>query len=151
MKLTGIIVACLAFIALLFIAYRQQRAMQAGLPPRIVCNTLAEAREQAGWAAYAILGTGSMAPYIPAAKPGQDPLSTIVALAKPSSAGFKAIRKGDLVVYRPNWFPGPVCHQAALKDEGGWIMSGLNNRESESFTRVGPEQFLAIIEKVYVW
>lgn len=129
----------------------QQRQMVAALPPRIVCTSQDDAWIKAGPTAIAVLGTGSMAPYLPHAKDGQDPLKTVVGYAKPSGAAFFTIRKGDLVVYWADWAKANVMHQAAQHDSGGWIMSGLHNRSSESFARVTPETFRAVIGEVYVW
>ena len=106
---------------------------------------------KAGVGCIGVLGTGSMAPFIPPAPEGSDPMFTIVAYAKPSNRPFEAIRKGDLVVYRPSWAKGLVIHQAAQKQGNKWIMSGLNNSQSESFEPVGADQFVCIIEKVYIW
>lgn len=125
--------------------------MVAGLPPRIVCASLEDAWLRAGSTAFPVLGTGSMAPFIPPSAAGKDPLTTVVAFAKPDSKPFGAISKGDLVVYRPAWAKGCVIHQAAQKDSGGWIMSGLNNPQSESFIRITEREFVAVISEVYVW
>ena len=92
-----------------------------------------------------------MAPYIPAAPKGKDPLTTVCAIVKPSSKPFAAISKGDLVVYQPTWAKRYVIHQAAKKDGDKWIMSGLHNRESEWFEPIGQDKFVCIIETVYVW
>ena len=141
--------AVLAIIA--FFAVRQQRAMIAGLPPRVVCASPVDAHLQAGIGAIEVLGTGSMAPYIPKAPAGSDPLTTVVALVKPSERPFKSILKGDLVVYRPKWAKGNVMHQAAQKQGEKWIMSGLHNAQSESFEPIGEDQFVCIVDKVFVW
>jgi hypothetical protein len=92
-----------------------------------------------------------MAPFIPPARAGENPLTTVVAYAKPITTAFADIKKGDLVTYRPNWTNNCVMHQAAQKDSGGWIMSGLHNRNSESFTRITEREFIAVIGAVYVW
>ena len=150
MRLVGIAVGLL-IAALLLLAFWQHRAMASGLPPRVACLSPVDARLQAGPTAYEVLGTGSMAPYIPAAPKGADPLKTVVALAKPLSVPFTAIRKGELVVYRPKWSNGLIIHQAAQKMGSGWIMSGLNNKQSESFEPITEKEFVAVIEAVYVW
>ena len=82
MRLVGIAVG-LFIAALLLLAFWQHRAMASGLPPRIVCSSPVEAYLKAGSGAIQVLGTGSMAPYIPAAPAGSDPLTTVVALVKP--------------------------------------------------------------------
>ena len=150
MRLVGLVVGLL-IAALLLLAFWQHRAMASGLPPRIVCLSPVDAHIQAGPTAYEVVGTGSMAPYIPAAPKGSDPLKTVVALAKPVSLPFKAIRKGDLVIYRPKWANGLIIHQAAQETASGWIMSGLGNKQSESFEPITEKEFVALIGAVYVW
>jgi hypothetical protein len=138
--------ACLSLLLLL--AYCQHRDMVAGLPPRIVCASEADARERAGLGAVGVRGTGSMVPFIPASP--ANPM-TIVAYAAPSGKRFSELRKGDLVVYYADWAKGNVIHQAAQKDGKGWIMSGLGNKQSESFARVTEKDFFFHVEAVYVW
>ena len=128
-----------------------QRVLVAALPPRIICANQAEARAKAGPMAFPVLGTGSMAPFIPPAAKGSDPMTTVVAYAKADSLPFEGIKKGNLVIYRPKWANGLVIHQAASQDSGGWIMSGLNNARSEDFERITEKEFVAIIGEVYVW
>ena len=150
MRLVGLVVGLL-LAALLLLAFWQHRAMASGLPPRVACLNQLDALAKAGPSSYPVLGTGSMAPYIPEASAGSDPVKAVVAYAKPLSVPFKAIRKGDLVVYRPKWSNGLIIHQAAQKTGSGWIMSGLNNKQSESFEPITEKEFVAVIGAVYVW
>ena len=80
MKLIGTAVVLLV-VALLLLAFWQHRAMASGLPPRVVCASPVEAYLKAGGGAIQVLGTGSMAPYIPAAPKGSDPLTTEIGRA----------------------------------------------------------------------
>lgn len=137
-----------ALAALLLLAYFQHRSMVAGLPPRIICASEAEAKEKAGLGALGVLGTGSMVPFIPASPANPQ---SIVAYAAPSGKRFNELRKGDLVVYYADWAKGNVIHQAAERDGKGWIMSGLGNARSESFARVTEKDFFFHVEAVYVW
>ena len=152
---TGLLILGLVCLlaAVLLLARRNQRTLTAGLPPRIVCATQEEARAQAGASAIAVLGTGSMAPYIPAALPGRDPLATVVAYLVPDTDRvFTDIKPGQLVIYAPAWSPRyTVTHLAATRDADGWIMSGLANRDYEAGTRVTAANFRAIVAAVYVW
>lgn len=145
-------IVCL-LAAVLLLARHNQRTLTDGLPPRIVCASQEEARAQAGPTAIPVLGTGSMAPYIPAAAPGRDPFATIVAYIVPdANLVFADIRAGRLVVYQPAWSPRySVTHGAAVQDAAGWIMSGLHNRDYEAATRVTAANFRAIVAAVYVW
>jgi hypothetical protein len=133
------------------LAVWQHRQMVRGLPLRVMCLNELDAKAQAGSGAFAVLGTGSMVPYIPAASKGADPLKTVCAYAVPNGFGYQQIKKGDLVIYRASWTPSLVIHQAAQRDSQGWVMSGLGNKESESFARVTEKDFVAIIGEVYVW
>ena len=125
--------------------------MISGLPPKVICANQTEARQRAGLDYMSILGTGSMAPYIPASGPGEDPLTTIVAYAKYGNLPYSSIQQGNLVVYHPAWAVGFIIHQAAQRDSGGWIMSGLNNPRSEAFYRVTEKDFHSIVDTLYTW
>jgi len=60
-------VLALGLVVVLGLALRSERVLTAGLPLRIVAKSQDEARTLAGLGAVAVLGTGSMAPYIAAA------------------------------------------------------------------------------------
>jgi len=146
------VVAVLAIVLLLWLAYRSQHTLESDLPERVVCASQTEALLKAGPKAYPVLGSGSMAPFIPAAPAGQDPFKTIVAYAVTSDSDYNSITPGKLVIYRTPASPvGLSIHGAALQDSNGWIMSGLHNERSESWARVTPSNFVAIVSKVYVW
>ena len=137
---------------ILLVSRHKQAVLKLGLPPRIVCADRLSALTLAGAGAIPVLGTGSMSPFIPSAPKGSDPMQTVVAFAViDPAATFDEITIGALCVYAPDWTKNRVMHQAASKDAGGWIMSGLNNSSSEAFTRITPQQFVGIVAKVYVW
>jgi len=153
---------------LLFItgfALRFQKQMEDGLPERVKCSSYDDAKDRATKDAgkdelgnqrgiYAVVGTGSMVPYLPAAPEGKDPMATRVAFAitLPGSK-IEDVKAGDLCIYTASWVIGDfyVIHQAAMKDVHGWIMSGLHNKLSESGTRVTADNFKGIVAKTYVW
>ena len=143
----------LGFVAVLVMAWRSQRVLIDGLPLRIECKTQAEALKLAGDGAIPVAGTGSMAPYIPAAAVGPDPLATVVAYAVPGAGShYSDIAPGALVVYAIEYVKGHnTMHQAALLDGGGWIMTGLHNKGYENKVRVTKENFVAVVARVYVW
>jgi len=155
----GIVVAACILVALVAFGWLHQRTMIAGLPPREVCENgqaaLIAAGEFAraqGGTVIAVLGTGSMAPYIPAAPAGSDPLATLAAYAVTTPATFADIRPGSLCLYRAEWSPSvSVIHQAAQRDGDGWVMSGLHNARSEASWRVTPANFIGITARVFVW
>lgn len=153
MNRIGLVLALvLGLVALLVVSKRKQAEIARGLPPRVVCASQGEAFALAGVSATPVLGTGSMAPWIPAALPGLDPRKTVVAYAViDSAATFDGITTGALVVYFATWAGGRVLHQAAARDSGGWIMSGLHNDRSETWERVTAANYVGTVARVYVW
>ena len=152
MKNAILILLGLLVLALLFyLAFHSHAVLESTLPPRIVCVSKANALAQAGPQAIPVLGTGSMDPFIPHAAIGGDP---VTAFAVASTVGYESIKVGTLCIYRASWTtpPGqPVMHQAAVKDASGWVMSGLNNLYSETSWRMTSSNFVAIVDRVYVW
>ncbi len=144
--------AVIGIAVLVLIARHKQTVLERGLPPRVVCASAADALTQAGPGAIPVLGTGSLAPYLPPSAPGLDPLKTVVAYAAidPTSR-FDDIRAGTLCIYSADWTKFHVMHQASTRDSLGWIGSGLNNAHSESFARITPKNFVGIVARVYVW
>ena len=68
------------------------------------------------------------------------------------AATFAGVTVGALVVYVPAWASGGhVMHQAAARDAGGWIMSGLHNERSETWERVTAANYIGTVARVYVW
>jgi len=153
MRWVGYILGLVALIvAIAIIARQRQHVLEAGLPLRISCANQSDALVRAGSAAILVLGTGSMAPYIPASAAGLDPLKTVTAYAVLGTKPFSDIKVGDLVVYRAAWAGGQyVIHQAASLDSTGWIMSGLHNARSESWARVTAAEFAGVVARVYTW
>lgn len=157
-EILGFIPAALFVALLLGLALYWQRQLAAGVPPRELCADQAAARIRAdafagehGGTVIPVLGTGSMAPFIPAAAPGSDPLRTVVAFVVVGGR-FEEISTGRLVVYRAEFSPKfSVMHQAAAEDAGGWIMTGLHNRSYENRTRVTPANFIGIAARVFTW
>ena len=146
------LVLALALAALLIVSRRHQATLARGLPPRIVCADQADALAQAGEDAIPIRGTGSMAPYIPAAAPGRVPLDTIVAyVVLDPAASYDTLTVGALAIYAPDWSKHRVMHQAALRDGLGWIMSGLHNERGEAGWRVTPANYVGTVARTYVW
>lgn len=150
-------VLILAFLD--YMAKRSEDDLKDNLPPKEVLPDFSTAYVKAttyvsahGGRIIEVLGTGSMAPYIPASKPGQDPLKTVVAYAViDPQATFDDVKQGDLDIY---FVPGEkttICHVAAQQDSGGWIMSGLHNKLSESWRRMTKETFVAKVAKVFTW
>lgn len=151
-----ILAGCLSVVAFIgFWAWHNQHSLEAGLPPRIVCKDMLEAFQQAvgtNLKVIRVAGTGSMAPWIPAAKPREDPMKTIVAfIVVNPKADFDSIVTGNPCVYTVTWNPNAIVHCAASKDAKGWIMSGLHNARSESDERMTKANFLGRVERAFVW
>ena len=150
----SILVALLALglVVVLGLALRSERVLTAGLPLRIVAKTQDEARTLAGLGSVAVLGTGSMAPYIAAAPAGSDPLATVMAYAVTvQGATIADVRAGSLCIYVPEWAGRHVMHQAASFSEGGWIMTGLGNKGYENAERMTGRNFVGIVARTYIW
>jgi len=145
-------VLALGLVVVLGLALRSERVLTAGLPLRIVVASETEAWKLAGPSAVVVLGTGSMAPYIPPAPAGADPLRTVSALVVlVPGANYADIKAGTLCIYVPIWAGRNVMHQAAQIDAGGWIMTGLGNKAYENRERVTAANFVGIVARTYVW
>ena len=150
----SILVAVLALglVVVLGLALRSERVLTAGLPLRIVAKSQQEAQTLAGLGAVAVLGTGSMAPYIAAAPAGSDPLATVMAyVVTVQGATIADVRAGSLCIYVPEWAGRHVMHQAASFSEGGWIMTGLGNKGYENAERMTGRNFVGIVSRTYIW
>ena len=151
-RLLLLAVLVLGLVVVLGLALRSERVLTAGLPLRIIVASEADAWTLAGPSAVVVLGTGSMAPYIPSAPAGADPLRTVSALAVlVSGASYSDIKAGALVIYVPRWAGRNVMHQAAQIDAGGWIMTGLGNKDYENRERVTAANFVGIVQRTYIW
>lgn len=148
----------LALLLLLVLALRSQRVLETGLPPRTEFADSRAAWDEAGRFAresggsiVTVLGTGSMAPYIPAAAAGQNPLETTVALAVTvRGANYVSVTPGSLCLYRTTSSAvGVTMHGAALLTSAGWKMSGLHNARSDVY--MTSENFVGIVARVFTW
>lgn len=150
--LTVALLCVAALGVVLFLARQNRRILVDGLPPRIVAMSEADARGLAGPGAVAVLGTGSMAPFIPPARAGLDPFTTICAfVVLQPGATVDDVRAGALCVYEPEWAKRSVMHQAAIFADGGWIMTGLHNKVYENKERMTGRNFIGLVARVYVW
>lgn len=152
--------ALLAVVAMT--SWQFQRDLGASLPPRYEAVNIGAARFAAavraavvGGTVVEVLGTGSMQPYLSVARPGEDPLQTVVAcVVTDPKVAYGDLKKGQLVLYRGDWTEPPgglVMHVLAQQDGEGWILSGLGNRYSESRWRVTARNFVAVVDSAYVW
>ena len=137
-------VACIAAAVMAVIVaeeIQRHRSMVKALPPyQPVAPHEIDAMLREGYPLVAVLGTGSMQPYIPAGE-GR------VAWVMIERCDFNLLSKGDLVVFRT-----PKCnilHQLAQLTAAGWITSGLHNSNYDN-TRVHPETFVGRVVKTYV-
>jgi signal peptidase I len=67
------------------------------------------------------------------------------------SVPYSQLQRGDIIAYWADWLPGnvPVTHRLVEKDRGGWILSGDNNRHSESYSRVTEANYIGKLVRVY--
>ena len=155
----------LAVAALTIVVYimatKSQKELTDNLPPKDdTSKTEAEALTKAGEYAAKInasvagvLGTGSMAPYIPPAAEGLDPYFTRVAyVVYDPRSKYKDVKVGNLCQY---FYRGDhtkrFLHQAAAKDDAGWLMTGLHNKSYEKDSRMTEDNFLGVVIKTYTW
>lgn len=117
------------------------RSMVKALPPsQPVAPHEIDGMLREGYPLVAVLGTGSMQPYIPAGE-GR------VAWVMVERCDFRVLGKGDLVVFRTP--SGNILHQLAQLTAAGWITSGLHNASYDT-TRVYPETFVGRVVKTYI-
>lgn len=158
MRNLAIVLSAAALVALIIVGLVWQHRLVAGLPPRVECADAAAAlaaayaeADKQGGSVLSVLGTGSMAPFIPAAS--HEPRKTIVAyVVTLPGATYSDIRRGSLVLYFPEFASEALyIHQAAEHDAAGWIMTGLHNERSEAAWRVTPANFVALAAHVFTW
>ncbi len=127
--------------ALFIIERSQYNFMIKALPPSTtVAPHEIDGMLREGYPLVAVLGTGSMQPYIPAGE-GR------VAWCLIERCDFRVLGKGDLVVFRTP--KGNILHQLAQLTAAGWITSGLHNSSYDT-TRVYPETFVGRVVKTYI-
>ena len=118
-------------------------------PRKIVCQSRAEAlllgnsvAREAGAKLLLTSGTRSMEPVI---------RGRVYVVAEPIP--YDHITQGDLLVYmgRPTAAKPDrtsMLHRAVLRDKGGWLMSGDNNRWTESWDRVTPVTYVGTVTTI---
>ena len=161
----GIILGAILLGGILIYTKNFESSLAVNLPPKTEYATQFDAYVAAterikivgGFFPISVAGTGSMNPYILPAKPGQDPLTTIVAYVVIDPAQtFESINnkkaQGKLIIYKADWSNGQsVIHVLAQLDSGGWILSGLGNAVSEPGWRVTKVNFIGVVDSTYVW
>ena len=111
-----------------------------GLPRKVVIHSKEEIKSMDG--VFAILGTGSMAPYIK----GGSPTTIVAYAATDKKSKCESIIIKDLIIYKRNG--SFIIHQVVGKDSDGWIVSGFNNKFYDS-VRITDENFVAKVIFVY--
>lgn len=140
--LIGVVAAVALSVLVMTNLERQHRAVAALPPVEYVTHEDMQALLVSGRKLVGVLGTGSMAPYIPKGDPRK-----IVAYAELEGSDFGDLHVGDLVVYRSA--RGGVIHQVSSKDNDGWIVSGLNNKFYDA-TRVVRSNFSGRVVRTFV-
>lgn len=90
-----------------------------------------------------VLGTGSMAPLIPAGRADE-----VVAYVRIPLCAYDWLKQGDVVVFR-HGKSGLVVHQLAGSDSGGWITGGINNRNYDA-GRVTVMNFIGRVSEILI-
>jgi hypothetical protein len=133
----------------------QRRRLIAALPPRQDCANSIEALNYAnifanvsGGIVLAVAGTGSMAPYIR----GGDPTGVVAYVVTNPHRCFAQVEIGELCSYHPESDPtANWLHQTAERDDAGWIMTGLANRQHENWMRMTAANFVGVIARTFTW
>jgi hypothetical protein len=92
---------------------------------------------------------------ITSGSPSMEPLIHGCAYVVVRKQPFAAIHKSDLLVYMGRLDPHSLertrtLHRAVDCDRYGWIMSGDNNRWSESWDRVTPDNYVGTVVMIFV-
>ena len=137
-------VACIAAAVMAVIVaeeIQRHRSMIKALPPSFtVAQHEINGMLREGYPLVAVLGTGSMQPYIPAGE-GR------VAWCLIERCDFRVLGKGDLVVFRTK--QGNILHQLAELTPEGWITTGLHNSNYDT-TTVSIDNFIGRVVKTYI-
>lgn len=86
--------------------------------------------------------------------PSMEPLIHGVAFAVITKRPYGEIKKSDILVYMGLLDPRRTertctLHRAVSRDRAGWLMSGDNNRWSESWDRVTPDNYLGTVVTIF--
>lgn len=145
MKPAAIILALVVVLA--FIALRIFRTPNVAPPPPIyTVEQLYEGTRavyESGLLPRSILGTGSMAPHIPAHPMGD---KIVVAIAGIDSTKFEDLRAGDWVVYT-----GPkvvTMHRLGERSEAGFVVYGVANDRADD-ALVTAQNYIGRVAVVY--
>jgi hypothetical protein len=117
------------------------------LPPKENFPSAFEAQRtlyERGLSPIIVLGTGSMAPYIP-----EKDENAIVAYAGLDKSSFSELKPGMLVVYKTGSGKN-YLHRLGQKTAKGFIVYGINNRKADS-EFVTPDNFIGRVAKVHVF
>ena len=137
-------VACIGAAILIIVVaeeIQRNRSMVKALPPSVNVSAYEiDAMLREGYHLVAIMGAGSMQPYIPA---GEGRVAWVLV----DRCDFRLLGAGDLIVFSTP--KGNICHQLATLTAAGWITSGLHNSSYDQ-TRVYPETFVGRVVKTYI-
>jgi len=146
MKPSAIIalVACILALSLLAMCELKRQHNAVTALPKTVQVDLHEVQHLilTGHDLVAVMGTGSMQPYIPG---GDD--DGIVAYVQVERPAYSALRKGDLVVFRAGSIN--ILHQIAEREGEDWISTGLHNSHYDG-TRVTEKNIIGRVVKTYI-
>jgi hypothetical protein len=117
-----------------------------------MCESREEAMVKSG--ELAVLSGGAV--FETTGTPSMEPLIHGKTYAVVIRTPFETISRKDILVYmgRPNAAKPErmrMLHRAVLHDSGGWIMSGDNNRWSESWDRVTPGTYVGTVVALYAY
>lgn len=121
-----------------------------------VQTTASASERQAFWAAC-VYATGMGGALVETSgTPSMEPLIHGKTYAVIKRCPFDAVVKRDILVYRGRPDASrpqrvTMLHRAVMHDRKGWIMSGDNNRWSESWDRVTPETYIGTVKALFAF
>lgn len=144
-----IAIAAIALVILMASPFQHPKDRYRDRNPVVVVHATEKEAEAAARAdaaklkgiSYRSVGTSSMEPLLVGR-------AFLVGVPKP----YEQLQEGEVANYRPKWANGGVVvHRLVQKDKGGWIASGDNNRNSESWERVKADNYLDAIVKIHTY
>jgi hypothetical protein len=133
-----------------FVAFGYQDSPGGISPVKMVCAS----RSAAATACFAYAAANGGTFQMTSGTPSMEPLIHGQTFAVVQKRDFQSITKRDILVYmgRPDASKPDrrkMLHRAVMHDRHGWIMSGDNNRWSESWDRVTPQTYVGTVVALF--
>lgn len=73
-------------------------------------------------------------------------------VAGKGNRSFGSLKAGEIITYQADWLPvgaAPVTHRLVKRESDGWILSGDDNRQTESKWRVTEKTYIGVVVAIY--